>query len=534
MQDAIFSFCSGINALGSFLFGLFVLSRNQKSKLHQLWFCMSLAVMVWGGLHALFFAPIEYHSQIRLMLVRLANTGAIFIPLFYLHFIITFLQLQTQKPLLITCYFLTLALAAFTWTPLFIPMLKPQMGLSNYPVGGPLFLAFFVLYTFEAGWSNWLLWETRKITDGPRKAQITYIFAATTLGFLVGGTSFLPAFDIKFHPIGMCFVWLYNLLLTWAVFRHQLFDIQLVIRKSLVYSLLVTLLTIGYFGLAYGVERIFQTTFGYRSIWISLVSFSLMAFLFQPLKIVIQRLVDLIIFRVPQEELAKRLERLEDEARLAEKQRAIATLAAGMAHEIKNPLTSLKTFAEFIPEKGADPEFRKRLHEVLTHETQRIQGIVQDLLEFAKPKPPQFKSIDLKSLIDSTANLLSGELSKHHVRWSADYQHNGAQIQADPDQLRQILINLIQNASDAMPNGGQLTITTQTNDGYLEMRISDTGTGIPKELLPKIFEPFVTTKPNGTGLGLAMVRSLIHAHHGTITVDSRPGAGTTFTLRLPL
>ncbi len=372
--DIIFSVCNGVNGASSFLFGLFVLSKNPKSRLHQIWFCMSLAITIWGGFHAIFFAPMVQTSQTKLMIVRLANTGAVFIPLFYLHFIITFLQLQKKRLLLITCYFLTSILAASAWTPLFIPRVRPQMGLSNYPEGGPLFLCFFALYIFEATGGNWLLWQARKTTEGARKTQITYVFAATTIGFIVGGTSFLPCFNIVFPPLGMCFVWLYSLLLTWAVFRHQLFDIQVVIRKSLVYSLLVTLLTVGYFGLVYGIERTFQTTFGYHSTWFSLMAFALMALLFQPLKIGIQRLVDWLIFRVPQEALVKRVERLEEQALQAEKLREISILAAGMAHEIKNPLTAIKTFAEFIPEKQNDPIFLRKLHQVLRCSPKTGQG----------------------------------------------------------------------------------------------------------------------------------------------------------------
>jgi len=259
-----------------------------------------------------------------------------------------------------------------------------------------------------------------------------------------------------------------------------------------------------------------------------------MALLFQPLKIGIQRIVDLIIFRVPQEQVAKRMERLEDEASQTEKQRAVATLAAGMAHEIKNPVSALKTFAEFIPEKGEDPEFRKKLHEILTGETQRIQNIIQELLDFAKPKPPQLKAIDLGELVTSTTNLLSSDLNKRHIKWTLSCHHNGAQIQADPDQLRQVLINLIQNAADAMPKGGNITLETRTLEGYLELSIADTGEGIPKELLSKIFDPFVTTKSTGNGLGLAMVQTIIKAHHGSIQAESTPGKGTTFILRIPL
>ena len=237
---------------------------------------------------------------------------------------------------------------------------------------------------------------------------------------------------------------------------------------------------------------------------------------------------------MPQEELAKKMERLAEQSLQTEKFKAVSTLAAGMAHEIKNPLTAIQTFAEFIPEKHGDPAFAQKLHEILIFESKRIQRIVQDVLDFAKPKTPQLQSVNFGPLVESTFNLLSGELLKRHIKWTIDCQHDGANLHADPDQLRQVLINLIQNAADAMPDGGELKIATQTINNRLELTVSDTGHGIQPELLPKIFDPFVTTKENGNGLGLAVVYSIIQSHHGSVRADSQPGRGTTFTVSLPL
>ena len=171
---------------------------------------------------------------------------------------------------------------------------------------------------------------------------------------------------------------------------------------------------------------------------------------------------------------------------------------------------------------------------VPTEQAQRMQKADQDLLEFSKPRPPELKPIDIGPLIVSTVNLLSGELLRRRVQWTIDCQHNGSMIQADSSQLRQVLINLIQNAADAMPSGGELKIATQTVNSHLKLTISDTGSGIPPALLPKIFDPFVTTKSDGNGLGLAMVYSILQAHHGSIRADSQPGRGTTFIVSLPL
>jgi signal transduction histidine kinase len=323
-------------------------------------------------------------------------------------------------------------------------------------------------------------------------------------------------------------------LLTYAIVQHRFLDIRVVIRRSLVYSVLVTVLTVGYFGLVSMVERVFQTTLGYRSVWGSLGAFSVMALVFQPLKVWIQRWVDWLFFRVPQEALVKRMERLEEQALEAEKLKDVVTLAAGMAHEVKNPLAAIQTFAEFIPERHQDAGFAKRLHEVLLTEMKRILGLVQEVLDFAKPKPPRWEAVELGGLVSSTVNFLSSEILKRRIQWSVGGRHDGAVVRADPDQLRQVLINLIQNAAEAMPEGGTLTVTTERVEGAVEVAVTDTGKGIPGEFLRRIFDPFVTTKSHGTGLGLAMVQRIVQAHGGTIRVSSPPGQGTTFKVTLPV
>jgi signal transduction histidine kinase len=371
----------------------------------------------------------------------------------------------------------------------------------------------------------------------PQKKQARFLLFWFTIGYLTGSMNYLYLYGICLTPAqpfasyGVSVSWA---MLAYAVFAYRIFDARLVIRKSLVYSLLVTILTVGYFGFVYSVETIFRSTFGYQSFTFSLVAFALMALFFQPIKIGIQRIVDWLVFRSSQEHLVKKLERLEEQALQTEKFKAVSTLAAGMAHEIKNPLTTLKTFTKYIPEKRNDPEFLQKLHEVYTAEVNRIQAIVKDLLEFSKPRPPELKPVDIGPLIVSTVNLLSSDLLKRRIQWTIDCRHNGSTPQADVNQLRQVLINLIQNAADAMPAGGQLKIATRSVNGHLELIVSDTGSGISSALLPKIFDPFITTKSDGNGLGLAVVYSIIQAHHGSVRADSPPGRGTTFTVSLPL
>ncbi|MBI3292712.1 MAG: hypothetical protein HYZ73_07905 [Elusimicrobia bacterium] len=520
------------------LLGTFILWKNPKSPPARWWAIMCLFVATWAFWNTI--SLLSQTPEASLKYLRIADTFALFIPVTFLRFAMHFAGL-TRPKFLKAGYLATAILALTAPTPWFVQSGQKKFGIW-FEVGGPAFLAFAILFVVLPTYGLYLLYQAARKSEGLRRAQLISLILASSIGFGGGFMWFPPAFGVDIPPLGGHLVALYCVIVMYAIVRYRFLDIQLVIRRSLIYSILVTLLTVGYFGAIYLIEQFFQSHLGYRSTTISIAAFALMAFLFQPLKIAIQRLVDWLIFRAPHEELVKRMERLEQEASQAEKLRAVATLAAGMAHEIKNPLAALQTFAEFVPERHRDPAFAAKLHEILTTETRRIQEIVKDVLDFAKPKPPQLKPMEMAPLINSTLNLLSADLTKRRIRWNVECQDNlpangsvaGGAIQADADQIRQVLINLIQNAADAIPDGGALRVATQTHDGYLELTVSDNGQGIPKELLPKIFDPFVTTKEHGNGLGLAMVHSIIQAHHGTIHVDSQPGRGTTFTVRLPL
>ncbi len=514
----------------AFLLAAFVLWKNPKHPAGRMLAVMCLFVAGWAGWNTVSLLSPTPEGAIQYL--RIADAFALFIPVTFLHFAMHFSGRMRPRALKAS-YLATALLATTVGTPWFVQAGQKKFGIW-FEQGGPAFVAFAALFVLLPAYGLKLLWQEARISEGMRKAQLFCLFFACALGFGSGFMWFLPALGIDIPPLGAHFVALYCVIVMYAIVRYRFLDIQVVIRRSLVYSLLVTLLTVGYFGLVYGLERFLKTTLGYTSAWVSLAAFALMALTFQPLKTVIQRIVDRLIFGMSQQHLAKRMERLEEQALQTEKFKAVSTLAAGMAHEIKNPLTAIQTFAAFIPEKHKDPEFAKKLQEVLTAEAKRMQELVQDLLTFAKPKIPQLQPVDLAPLIASTLTLLSSDLSKHRVQWAVDCQHNGTAIHADPDQLRQVLINLIQNAADAMPGGGQLKISTQAVNSHLELTVSDTGSGIPPTLLPKIFDPFVTTKPDGNGLGLAMVYSILQSHHGSIRADSQLNHGTTFTVSLPL
>ena len=228
-----------------------------------------------------------------------------------------------------------------------------------------------------------------------------------------------------------------------------------------------------------------------------------------------------------------------------EKLASLGKLSATIAHEINNPLAAVLTYNRLLikqnrngrltPERADD--IAKYL-DIMESETARCGEIVKNLLAFSRQSKISFENRDIAEVVDRTLALLTHDLAMKGVRVVKHIASDLPQIQCDFKQMQQALLNLIGNASEAMAEGGTLTMTVGRSTGgrTLEIRISDTGCGIPKRHLKDIFEPFFTTKEEGkgVGLGLSVVYGIVTRHRGAIKVESEPGQGTTFTIHLPL
>lgn len=227
---------------------------------------------------------------------------------------------------------------------------------------------------------------------------------------------------------------------------------------------------------------------------------------------------------------------LESEKQLARSERmaAVGQLAAGLAHEINNPLNVVSGFADFVLEKTASDDPRRQALEDISRETVRCQRLVSQLLDFAKPKEPVREPADLNGLVSDTAALLRAQAKAQGVALELRLEGDMPRVTLDRDQIKQALLNLCLNACQAMPQGGTLFVGTAKRGERIEVVVTDTGAGITAEDLGRVFTPFFTTKDHGTGLGLATSYALVERHGGTLRVESVPGAGASFTLSLPL
>lgn len=236
------------------------------------------------------------------------------------------------------------------------------------------------------------------------------------------------------------------------------------------------------------------------------------------------------------EERTKELREIQDFLIQSEKLASLGKMAAGVAHEINNPLTSILINTHLMLEKVEEKHAFYENLSLIADETSRCTNIVKGLLEFSRQELPQKAFSDINDIINRTLNLLKNQVSFYNISIIKELGLNLPQIELDKNKIEQVFWNLMFNASEAMPDGGKLTIISKfsQNKKYIEVIFMDTGVGIPKENINKLYDPFFTTKSSGTGLGLAVSYGIIKQHLGKIEVESEQGKGSTFTVSLPL
>lgn len=231
------------------------------------------------------------------------------------------------------------------------------------------------------------------------------------------------------------------------------------------------------------------------------------------------------------------MRRMDKHLAQTEKLASVGQLASGVAHEINNPLGVIQCYANLIAKsKSSDPQIRNDVGIIRKH-TDQCRTVVEALLNFSRSAEPQLKKTDINACTEEVAAVLGLQIQKEKFRIERQFDQSLPRITVDGNKIKQVLMNLLINASQAMPDGGCITVKTMltTNGKQLSIAITDTGKGIPKENIPKIFDPFYTTKgpEKGTGLGLSVSYGIVQQHGGEISVDSTPGHGTTFTVLLP-
>ncbi len=213
---------------------------------------------------------------------------------------------------------------------------------------------------------------------------------------------------------------------------------------------------------------------------------------------------------------------------------AAGELSAGLAHEIRNPIASIAGAAELL-QRNADSEQRRRdCLGIISKECNRLNHLLKSFMDFAKPRLPMFQTVAVAPILASAMELAAHAIGRQPVALRQDLGSDLPALECDAEQIKQVLLNLLLNAIQAMPHGGEIVVSAKSQKGNLVIAVRDQGCGISRENLGRLFDPFFTTKEAGTGLGLSVAHQIVAQHGGSLWADPNPGGGTTFSIRLPL
>ena len=225
---------------------------------------------------------------------------------------------------------------------------------------------------------------------------------------------------------------------------------------------------------------------------------------------------------------------IESELEVSRRMAAIGRLTAGVGHEVKNPINAIVVHIELLRNKVQAGDDALRHLDMIQSEIHRLDRVVQTLVDFSRPVELQLKDQDLRDIVSSVLMLASAEFETRGITVQSRVPSHGVFCRVDSDLVRQALLNIVLNGAQAMADGGALEVSLGDGARWATIQVSDHGTGIPDEIRSRIFDLYFTTKKEGSGIGLAMTYRIVQMHHGQIDVESKPGSGTTFVLRLPL
>jgi two-component system, NtrC family, sensor kinase len=240
--------------------------------------------------------------------------------------------------------------------------------------------------------------------------------------------------------------------------------------------------------------------------------------------------------------LYENLKQSQDTLRRADRLSSLGLLTAGLAHEIRNPLVAIRTFTQLLPERYDDAEFREGFQGLALKEVDRICGLINDLLSFARPSKPNVAPENVNDVVENIARILEAQAKEKGMAISREFHDNLPKVWIDREQMKQVFMNLLLNAIQAMREGGSISIATRAvqrngtepSGEFVQIEIRDMGVGIPEENLQHIFDPFFTSKDEGSGLGLAVSHQIVQEHGGFVTVESTVGKGTAFFVHVPV
>jgi signal transduction histidine kinase len=517
-----------VTGLLSIGFGSFVWWSGRRDRAHILWSITCFTIAIWSVGYALKVSSVT-HSD-AMFWARVLHVGAILIPIVFFHFVCTVFGLR-HKALLIAGY---VAAAAFEGVNLLGEMfiVTPKPPIAYYVTRTPLY-DLFTLYFFAASIiPNVVLFRQIRNGDPAKRMQALYMFTGMSIGFAGGFTTFPFAYGIPIPPYGVFAVIVYIPMISYAIFRHQLLDIRVVIQRTVVYSAVTAVLTATYVMLLYLITRVLAGWVGQPSAYSSAIAAGVIAILFHPLRTRLQQALDR---RFPRESLDQDL---------------LREATSGFAHEIKRPLSKISLPAQLAiqdierwrPDAESAEALLARVSDRLrfiVRESEDAGHMVEALRSLAGTKGASKEDVELGELVSGIVQSFERQSRSADVQIELHVPPAGVLVSVQRKQLEIGLTNLLKNAIEAVeaqPEGRRtvrVAVTPKQNEALVS--IQDSGPGIQSVDQQRLFTPYFTTKQGkGMGVGLWLAREIVRSHGGSVSCESDIDQGTVFTVRLPL
>ncbi len=529
-----------INAFIAGVLGLVVIIKNRKELINKLFFGLSVSVVFWSIGYWQWLSSGD--ASLALFWTRFFSIGSLFIPIFYFHWILAFTNLHIKNRNLIKfLYFFAFILLAFSFSDLFIEKVEPKSIFPFWPVPGILYHFYLIfIYLGLSIYSLIILFNQYRISTDIKKANIKYIILGSLIGFGGGATNFFLWYDIPIFPYGNVLISVYPIVLAIASLRYRLFNIKIIVAELLIFVLWAIFLARCFMADTLQ-QRIVEGGF--------FMAITIFGFL------IIRSVLGEVRRREEVERISKELEGANE--RLKELDRTKTEFLSFATHQIKAPLTAVKGFASLVGggSYGAVPEKVKEVNKRIVKAVDRLVDLVNNILNLGRIESGRmeynFEEINFVDMVSEVVDelkliadekkldlLFDVEVKETPKGTSAGSVPTGqVKIKADPQKLRQVIQNLIDNAIKYTPDGFVKVAITSEKDSVL-FSVVDTGVGILPEFLPNLFQKFVReTAPGqriqGTGLGLYIAKEIIKAHGGEIWAESEGrGFGSQFFVRL--
>ena len=634
----IFAFSSILITISCILLGIIVFLRGKGRKDANILGIFCVLIAVWG-LGCYKFSTTG-SKVVPFIWLQVACIGITFTPVIYSHFVFTFLSLN-RKRILVCSYVL-----ALVWSVLNFFASELRLGSFRFVFNqfywyywpiykNPIFFIFYLFFYWLLLFYSFIsLLKSYKNIHGFKRHQLEYLIVASIFGWLGPHVMFLINFGVDVYPYSNFFVISTPFLWTYAIFRHHFLDIEVVIKKTLTFTGLFTIVYAVFAFFALFGQAFFEK-FIIQNRWVSMIPSVIVVtltlrplesflinvtdkYLFQkkydyrellkifaadvltvldldkliklteeklagimkleycrmvvgdniginieaPLELpifvhnksigtlllgkkksdedynqddldILQPLAKTLGIAIANARLVEELSKAQIDAAQKDKMATVGTLAAGMAHEIRNPITTIRVFSEYAPDRLDEDEFRIKYRNVVTKEVDKIDHIIQTLIDFSGEEDIQQTSgISTYEAVEELISIISQNKDiSGRIQLINNISPDSVKISVNKEELDEIILNLTQNAIHAISEKGIIKFSIEERDGNVILEISDTGCGMSKETAKHIFDPFFTTRSKGFGLGLFVVKELVQRNKGEIEVESEIGKGTKFSLK---